>query len=269
MRATCTPPRGAAGTGASWTSPPTATASSAVPPAWWRRARALGLKVTAPMLMVSFLDDKRIEQTVRTLVDAGANEIALFDGPGGMGPEALAHVVAQAKQAAPDVEIGVHPHNSFGMAVACAVSAARAGADVIEVSVNGYCGGPGNADLAVAVAAFEALYGVPTGIRHENLKGLSESAIALTGYHTAYNHPITGDKVYNWGGMDFMTQELTIDELLHNSISPSWSGSRIEIPLTEASGPFTLWDKLDELGVSRVPAQVDDILARCKEDNER
>ena len=228
------------------------------------RARDLGLRVTAPMLMVSFLNDKRIEQTVRTLADAGANEIALFDGPGGMSPEALAHVVAAAKQTAPDVEIGVHPHNSFGMAVACAVSAAKAGADVIEVSVNGYCGGPGNADLAVAAAAFEALYGVPTGIRHEHLKGLSQLGAALTGYHTAYNHPITGDKVYNWGGMDFMTQELEIDELLHNSISPAWSGSDIEIPLTEASGPFTLWDKLDMLGLSAMPTQVDAILVRCK-----
>lgn len=213
-----------------------------------KRARDLGLEVTAPLLMVSFLSTDELLETCAELVTAGVNEIALFDGPGAMSPEALGHMVAVTKQHFPDVPVGVHPHNTFGLSVAAAVAAARAGADCIEVSVNGYCGGPGNADLAVATAAFEAVYGVRTGIRHELLKSLSQAGEELTGYRIAYNHPITGNRVYNWGGMDFMTQESAVDPLLHNAISPDWSGSNVGIPITEVSGPFTMWDKLAELG---------------------
>jgi hypothetical protein len=213
-----------------------------------KRARGPGPEGTAPLLMVSFLSIDGLLETCAELVAAGVNEIALFDGPGAMSPEALGHMVGVTKQHFPDVLVGVHPHNTFGLSVAAAVAAARAGADCVEVSVNGYCGGPGNADLAAATAAFEAVYGVRTGIHHELLKSLSRAGEELTGYRIAYNHPITGDRVYNWGGMDFMTQETAVDPLLHNAIAPGWSGSVVGIPITEVSGPFTMWDKLAELG---------------------
>ncbi len=229
-----------------------------------RQARDLGLEVTAPLLMVSFLSIDGLLETCTELVSAGVNEIALFDGPGAMSPEALGHMVAVTKRHFPDVLVGVHPHNTFGMAVAAAVAAARAGADCIEVSVNGYCGGPGNADLAAATAAFEAVYGVSTGIRHELLKSLSRAGEELTGYRIAYNHPITGDRVYNWGGMDFMTQEAAVDPLLHNAISPDWSGSTVGIPITEVSGPFTMWDKLVELGFDPDRITVEHTLEHAK-----
>ncbi|MBT2225726.1 hypothetical protein [Nonomuraea sp. NEAU-A123] len=228
------------------------------------RARECGLEVTAPLLMVSYLTAERLGETCATLADAGADEIALFDGPGGMGPEAIAQLVGLVKLAAPQVRVGVHPHNSFGLAVANAIAAARAGAEVIEVSVNGYCGGPGNADLASTVAACEALYGVRTGVRAGQLKALSRAGVDLTGYDIAHNHPITGDKVYNWGGLDFMTQETIVDELLHNAIAPSWSGGHLRVSLTQASGPFTMWDKLAELGLRLPVAQVAAVLERCK-----
>jgi isopropylmalate/homocitrate/citramalate synthase len=234
-----------------------------------KRARDLGLEVTAPLLMVSFLSTDGLLDTCAELVAAGVNEIALFDGPGAMSPEALGHLVGVTKRHFPDVLVGVHPHNTFGLSVAAAVAAARAGADCIEVSVNGYCGGPGNADLAAATAAFEAVYGVSTGIRTELLKPLSRVGEELTGYRIAYNHPITGDRVYNWGGMDFMTQEIAVDSLLHNAIAPDWSGSVVGIPVTEVSGPFTMWDKLVELGFDPDRASVERTLKAVMAESRR
>ncbi|MEO3855450.1 hypothetical protein [Acrocarpospora sp. B8E8] len=233
------------------------------------RARDLGLEVTAPLLMVSFLSIEELLETCSVLVHAGANEIGLFDGPGAMSPEAYGHLVAQTKAHFPDVRVGIHPHNTFGLAVAAAIAAARNGVDVVEVSVNGYCGGPGNADLSVATAAFEALYGVETGIRPERLKALAQAGERLTGYRTAYNHPVTGDRVYNWGGMDFITQELGIDDLLHNAIAPGWSGSTVDIPITEVSGPFTLWDKMIRLGLAPTHQTVETALGMIKSEIEK
>ncbi|MFF3707987.1 hypothetical protein [Streptomyces phaeochromogenes] len=97
---------------------------------------------------------------------------------------------------APDVEVGLHPHSTFGLAVGCAVAAVRAGATPVELSVNGYCGGPGNADLAATALAFETLYGVGTDIRTERLTELARAGMELTGYHTAWNHPVTGTHAF-------------------------------------------------------------------------
>lgn len=226
-------------------------------------ARGHGLRVSTPMLMVSYLTDDMLAESVAALVGAGATELTLFDGPGAMSPEAYAYLVTQTKQLAPDVEVGLHPHNTFGLAVACAVAAAKAGADVIELSVNGYCGGPGNADLAATALAFEALYGVATGIHTEQLTALSRAGEALTGYHVAWNHPMTGRDAFCWGGMDLITQETTVDPLLHNCVEPAIVGNARRVPLTLDSGGYTMAENLERLGIEADRARVDAILAAC------
>ncbi|MFT4009650.1 MAG: hypothetical protein QM655_06355 [Nocardioidaceae bacterium] len=230
-----------------------------------RHARERNLSVATPMLMVSYLTDETFTETVDALAGAGATELTLFDGPGALGPEAFAHLVTRARQLAPEVEVGLHAHNTFGLAVACAVAAARAGAAVVEMSVNGYCGGPGNADLAVAAAAFEVLYGVSTGIQMEQLTDLARAGEELTGYQVAWNHPITGKSTFNWGGMDIITQEVAVDPLLHNCLEPTLVGNTRSVPFTPFSGPYTLVDKLSALGVEATHEQVDAILAEARQ----
>jgi isopropylmalate/homocitrate/citramalate synthase len=227
-------------------------------------ARSRGLDVAAPMLMVSYLTEELLEETVQALVGAGATELTLFDGPGAVGPEAFAYLVGRVRTLAPEVEVGLHPHNTFGLAVACAVSAARAGAAVIELSVNGYCGGPGNADLAATTAAFEVLYGVDTGIHTEQLTALARAGEALTGYDVAWNHPVSGRMAFNWGGMDIITQEVAVDPLLHNCLEPTLVGNERSVPFTPFSGPYTLTDKLESLGITATNAEVDVVLERAR-----
>lgn len=227
-------------------------------------ARSRGLRAATPMLMVSYLDDETLAETVGTLVTAGATELTLFDGPGAMGPEAYADLVRRTVALAPGVEVGLHPHNTFGLAVACAVSAVRAGAGVVELSVNGYCGGPGNADLAATSAAFEVLYGVSTGIDTTRLTPLARAGEKLTGYRVAWNHPVTGTSSFNWGGMDIITQEVAVDTLLHNCLEPTLVGNERSVPVTPFSGPYTLLDKLGSLGIDCTHEQVDAILVALR-----
>lgn len=228
-------------------------------------ARERGLDVVVPLLMVSYATEESHAESVTTLSAAGATELTLFDGPGAMSPEAYAHLVRLNRTLAPDVEVGLHPHNTFGLAVGCAVAAVRAGATAVELSVNGYCGGPGNADLAATALAFEALYGVRTGIRTDRLTELARTAEALTGYHPAWNHPVTGTHAFCWGGMDLITQETEVDPLLHNCLEPTLVGNARTVPFTPDSGPYTLTDKLAQAGVELTPAQVDEVLTRARE----
>ncbi|WP_416985283.1 hypothetical protein [Streptomyces sp. T028] len=227
-------------------------------------ARERGLEVIVPLLMVSYATEESHEESVTALAAAGASELTLFDGPGAMSPEAYAHLVRLTRTLAPEAEVGLHPHNTFGLAVACAVSAVRAGATAVELSVNGYCGGPGNADLAATALAFEALYGVRTGIRTDRLTELARMGEKLTGYHTAWNHPVTGSHAFCWGGLDFITQETEIDPLLHNCVEPALVGNARRVPFTPDSGPYTLADKLAARGIALDRAQLDDVLDRAR-----
>ncbi|MFI0405818.1 hypothetical protein [Actinomadura sp. 3N508] len=226
-------------------------------------ARTQGLRVAVAATMVSYLTEEELAETAESMAAAGADEITLFDGPGALGPEAFGHLVQAAKSAAPHLEIGLHPHNTFGLGVACAVSAARAGATVIESSVNGYCGGPGNADLAATAAAFEALYGVDTGIRLATLTELSRTAAELTGHHPATNQPITGPDAFCWGGGDWVVLESEVDPLMHNCVEPTLFGNERRIPVTPQSGPRVIAATLHRLGVKAAPALLPSITEQC------
>ncbi|TDD35520.1 hypothetical protein E1287_13660 [Actinomadura sp. KC06] len=226
-------------------------------------AHAQGLRVAVAFTMVSFLTDGELTETAAIMAEAGADEITLFDGPGALGPEAFGRLVRAAGTAAPGLEIGLHPHNTFGLGVACAVSAARAGATVVESSVNGYCGGPGNADLAATAAAFEALYGVGTGIRLAALTELSRTAAELTGRNPAVNQPITGPDAFCWGGGDWVIVESEVDPLMHNCVEPALFGNERRIPLTHQSGPRVIAATLHRLGINADPALLPSIAERC------
>jgi isopropylmalate/homocitrate/citramalate synthase len=112
--------------------------------------------------------------------------------------------------------------------------------------------------------AFEALYGVRTGIDTTQLTGLARAGEELTGYQVAWNHPMTGKKAFSWGGLDIITQESAVDPLLHNCLEPALVGNERFVPFTPDSGPYTLADKLAALGVDATTGQVDAILAAAR-----
>ncbi|TCO61154.1 hypothetical protein [Actinocrispum wychmicini] len=226
-----------------------------------QHAHGQPLRVAAALTMVSYLTAEVLAGTVAAM--AGTDEIALFDGPGAVGPEAFGQLVHAVRSAAPGIEVGIHPHNTFGLGVACAVAAARAGAAVVESSVNGYCGGPGNADLAATATAFEALYGVRTGIRLSTLTGLSRAGAELTGHPLASNQPLTGRDAFCWGGGDWVVVESEVDHLLHNCVEPGLVGNERRVPLTPQSGPRATAATLRRLGIDVDQVILPAVVERC------
>ena len=223
-----------------------------------------GVRVSVGINMLSFASDEYIAQYCRVMHACGAPEIVLYDGASGVGPEAYAYLVRLVRQHAPDAAIGVHTHNVFALGVADALAAARAGAQVLEVSVNGYCSASGQADLAATTVALNALYGVHTGIRLERLTPLARLAEDITGYRLAWNHPVTGREVFNWGGTEFVIQELKVDPLIHWCVEPALVGNERKWDITFDSGPYTMLDKLQALGIRVDPSLVEPILQRVK-----
>ncbi|HLK13610.1 MAG TPA: hypothetical protein VKT78_02295 [Fimbriimonadaceae bacterium] len=226
-------------------------------------AKQFNLKVSAGINLAAFVSDTYIAEYSGAVANAGAEEVMLLDSSGGLGPEAFAHISRIAKEAAPGARIGIHAHDTFGLAVAAGIAAARAGADVVEVAVNGYVMGPPQADLAAMGVAFEALYGVDTRIDLSSLVALSREAERMTGVPIAPNYPVTGREFFALGEPDQYVEEVSIDPLLHKPYTPDLVGNARLLRISATTGPFGMWTKLEQLGLDAEKEQIEPILHAC------
>ena len=95
--------------------------------------------------------------------EQGAARIIVYDTNGGSDPFATVRTSIRRMKAHLGVPVFFHGHNDLGLAAANAFAAARAGADGLDVTVNGLGDRAGNASLE-QVAMILHLRGVRTGI---------------------------------------------------------------------------------------------------------
>jgi len=231
-----------------------------------RAGAALGLKVDTWINMIAFASEEYIATYCRAIADAGAHQVTLADSSAGTGPEAMARLVDVARSAAPQLKINVHTHNMFGMGIAAAIAAARAGAETIDVSISGYEVGPGGsqASLAGTAAALEALYGVDTGIDLGRMTALAEMAAGMTGVAMPWNEPILGSCGLDSALPDEYEMEAMFDPLIHCAIAPEAFGSSRRTSIGVTTGPLVMWHKLEQLGLAVEKRHVMPILKACK-----
>lgn len=224
-----------------------------------------GVQISAMLNLIAWADDDYIAQYCQAMADEGAHEVILTDSSGGCGPEAIAHLVKVARQAAPNLRLGVHMHNMFGLAVAGSIAGARAGAEVIELSVNGYEVGPGGvqASLAATAVALEAMYGVHTGIDLSQMDRLARFGAQLTGVPVPWNEPILGSAILETAGADEYEQEARFDPLIHGAVTAELVGAQRHSRIGATTGPLSMWEKLDELGLNVDKLHVEPILRLC------
>ena len=131
----------------------------------------------------------------------GARAVTVVDSQGVARPAAIAYLVRQLKEST-HLEVEVHCHNDLGLAVANVLAAYEAGADTLQVSVNGVGYRAGNAALDEVVMALEVLYGVDTGLRLDLLPELSRLVEEVTGLPNGYFKPVVGRGAFSyeqWG----------------------------------------------------------------------
>ncbi len=224
-----------------------------------------GIDVSVLINLITYTSEEFITEMCKTMAGDGAFEVILADSSGGCGPEAIARLVETAKAAAPALRIGVHTHNLFGLAVATSIAGARAGAEVIELSVNGFEVGPAGvqASLAATAVALEALYGVKTGIKLDHMHGLAQHGARLTGFPIAWNEPILGSAILETAGADEYEQEAKFDPLIHSAVTAEMFGAKHISGIGVTTGPLGMWDKLEELGMAVEKRHIEAILKQC------
>ncbi len=123
------------------------------------------------------VDPDRVVEVARRVVDAGASSVGLADTVGVAVPTEVAVLVGLVRSNV-DVPIGVHLHDTRGLALANAIAALEHGATRLDASVGGLGGCPfapgasGNVPIEDLTHALEAM-GATTGI---SLAGILDAA---------------------------------------------------------------------------------------------
>ena len=127
----------------------------------------------------------------RQAVEAGAKRITLYDTNGSSDPWSVEELIGQVRSFT-EIQLCFHAHNDLGMATANSLAAVLAGADCLDVTVNGLGDRAGNASLEqVAVALY--LKGVSHDVRLDLLRDLSRAVAEMTLVPGANLAPIVGD----------------------------------------------------------------------------
>lgn len=196
--------------------------------------------------------------------DAGAAEIVVVDTLGIASPEAAALLVSQARDAVgEDVPVHWHGHDDFGLATAAAIAAVRAGASWVHGTINGMGERGGNADLAEAALALEALYGCTTNLRFDRVRALSADVQARSGYDLEPWKPLVGENLYT-------RESGAVAAQFHDppSIEPYSAdvvGAERGLVLGKKSGLDSIRIRADELGLDVPEDARAAILAAVKE----
>src|SRR5690606_16035504 len=92
--------------------------------------------------------------------------------------------------------IGVHCHNDFGLAVANSLAAVAAGADMVDVTIDGIGERSGGASLAETAASLKWLLGVEVATDLTRMRTLSSHAARLTGRSLPRSAPLVGEDAF-------------------------------------------------------------------------
>jgi OHCU decarboxylase len=159
-------------------------------------AAGLGVGVTVTVAQVGLRDLDEMVSVVNRAVELGALRIDLMDSVSSLGPEAMKLFVrAFRDRLAAPVPLTMHTHDDFGLATACTIAAATAGAspDVAAGGVSYRCG---FAAMEEVVLALETLYGVRTGIDLSALTRLARTVARESGLPIPPLKPVVGRYAY-------------------------------------------------------------------------
>jgi 2-isopropylmalate synthase len=141
-------------------------------------------------------------RVIEAVIRAGATTVNIADTVGWAVPEefgALVHAVRERVPAFDRAALSVHCHNDCGLAAANTLAAVKAGADQVEVTVNGLGERAGNAaleEVVMGIIVRPDYYGAETGIHAAGITEVSRLVERLTGVPVQPNKAIVGSNAF-------------------------------------------------------------------------
>ena len=208
-----------------------------------------------------------VRQLCRELAKAGIDLITLDDFAGPAVPAVYKYAIEQIKKEVPNVPVGIHVTNDFGLGTAVVLGAFEGGAEVLNVGINNYGERTGHADLAEIAVALEVFYDKPTGIKLDKLFWLSNLAAEAFRIPVPSFKPLVGDKAFaDVGDVHYSYRN---QPWIYRVIPESLVGNRRVIAFGDKSGPNGVKAKATALGIEieegNVSKVVEGLLAKLRE----
>ena len=191
--------------------------------------------------------------TLAAAASAGADRVVLCDTNGGSLPfdiEDIIRKVASALTGYPGVGIGIHTHNDSGLAVANTLAAVRAGASMVQGTINGYGERCGNADLTsiIPLLCLKMNCPVVSEANLRNLKKLSRFVSETANLVPLNNRPFVGQSAFaHKGGIH--VHAIMKEPRAYEHIEPEQVGNRRRVLVSDMSGRSNIAYKARELGI--------------------
>lgn len=171
---------------------------------------------------------KEYVKILQKLEKWGVDIVTLMDSAGTMVPEEVKEYINQGKMNI-NISLGFHAHNNLQLAIANTITAVKAGADYVDVSVGGLGRSAGNAPTEILAILLEK-YGWGKPLDYKVLSDLNDnyifplikgqnrfSSVALTfgyaGFHSSF-FPIVQKVVREYPSVDYrdLVIKLSIEE---------------------------------------------------------
>jgi 4-hydroxy 2-oxovalerate aldolase len=124
--------------------------------------RKAGKEAYGVLMMSHMASPTILLEEAKKMESYGAEAVIIMDSAGAYFPDDVNERISTLVNGL-SIPVGFHGHNNLGMAVINSVTAANAGATIIDGTIRGFGAGAGNTQLEVLVAVFDRL-GFETGI---------------------------------------------------------------------------------------------------------
>ncbi len=209
-----------------------------------------------------------IKRLYRAALDAGADRLAYTDTVGVMVPEKCESVMKELRNEFKNVDLAIHCHDDFGLAVANTVFAVRGGANEVHVTVNGLGERAGNAALEEVVTTLEILYGIDTGIELKRIYRTAKLVEKVTGIAIPPNKAVVGENAFTHES-GIHTSAILKNASAYEPITPEMVGRERHLVLGKHAGRASVEAVMKELGYKATKEQMNEILKRIKDIGDR
>jgi 2-isopropylmalate synthase len=193
-------------------------------------------------------------ETLDAAFQCGADTIVLCDTNGGTLPFDIEAIVAKVKQTLirPEkpLQLGIHAHNDCGLAVANSLAAVRAGAGMVQGTINGYGERCGNADLITLIPVLCLKMGL-TCIPQKNLlqlKSLSRFVSETANIVPLNSRPFVGRSAFAHKGGLHVSAIMKVPRA-YEHIDPALVGNKRRVLVSDLGGRSNIAYKAKEMGV--------------------
>ncbi|ULO08593.1 homocysteine methyltransferase [Paenibacillus sp. 19GGS1-52] len=225
----------------------------------------MGMTVSVGMEDSSRANMGFLIELVNALYKEGIRWFRYADTVSAHHPGQMAERVRSLLGAVPaDVELEVHCHNDFGLAVANTLSGISAGATWASTTVAGIGERTGNAAMEEVAMAWRYLYGGECVVRPEHLKALADRVITASGRSLSDAKPIVGKLAFTHES-GIHVDGLMKEKATYQSFDPSEVGREHHFVLGKHSGSGGVVHVLKRQGLEVSPDMVGRLLERVRQ----